>query len=127
MASPRRCLFIDDDADDQEFFCDAALSIDPQIECIFADNGIEAMTKLNDSAFTPDFIFIDMNMPQMNGRETLSEIRKMDRLNMAAVYMYSTAAAPRITEEIMALGATDFLIKPSSVKGLQEMLGKILK
>lgn len=127
MASPRRCLFIDDDADDQEFFCDAAASIDPQIECVFADNGIEAILKLSDNAFTPDFIFIDMNMPQMNGRETLSEIRKMDRLNKTAVYIYSTAAAPRTTEEILALGATDFLIKPSSVKGLQEMLEKILK
>ncbi|RZJ72151.1 response regulator [Flavobacterium sp.] len=127
MASPRRCLFIDDDVDDQEFFCDAATTIDPEILCTFASNGVEAIAKLKDDSFTPDFIFIDMNMPKMNGKETLEEIRKMERLNEVAVFIYSTAAAPRTTEEMMALGATDFLIKPSSVQGLQDLLGKILK
>jgi len=43
------------------------------------------------------------------------------------VYIYSTAAAPRATEEMLALGATDFLIKPSSVQDLQDLLEKILK
>jgi len=81
MVSPRQCLFIDDDADDQEFFCDAALSIDPHITCKFASNGVEAIEQLLDESFLPDFIFIDMNMPKMNGKETLEEIRKMDRLN----------------------------------------------
>ncbi|MBD3581362.1 response regulator [Flavobacterium selenitireducens] len=127
MASPRQCLFIDDDVDDQEFFCDAANSIDPDLECMFASNGIDALEKLKDEAFLPDFIFIDMNMPKMNGKETLEEIRKIERLNAVSVYIYSTAAAPRTTQEMLALGATDFLIKPSSVQGLQELLGKILK
>lgn len=127
MASPRQCLFIDDDVDDQEFFCDAAQIVDPSILCTFAGNGVEALSKLSNEAYTPDFIFIDMNMPKMNGRETLAEIRKMERLNAAAVYIYSTAAAPRTTDEMMELGATDFLIKPSSVQGLQDLLGKILK
>jgi CheY-like chemotaxis protein len=127
MAPPRHCLFIDDDVDDQEFFCDAAQTIDPEILCTFAGNGVEALSKLNDETFTPNFIFIDMNMPKMNGRETLEQIRKMSRLNEASVFIYSTAAAPRTTEEMMAMGATDFLVKPSSVQGLQELLGKILK
>lgn len=127
MASPRRCLFIDDDVDDQEFFCDAAMTIDPEMQCTFASNGIDAVSKLADETFLPDFIFIDMNMPKMNGKETLEEIRKMERLNAVSVYIYSTAAAPRTTQEMLELGATDFLIKPSSVQGLQELLGKILK
>ena len=127
MISQRHCLFIDDDADYQEFFRDAALTIDPSLNCTFAINGSEAVSMLQDASFIPDFIFIDMNMPKMNGKETLEEIRKMERLKDVAVYIYSTAAAPRTTDEMMALGATEFLIKPSSVQGLQDLLGKILK
>ena len=127
MAFSKRCLFIDDDVDDQDFFCDAAKMIDPTIECVFAENGLEAMEKLGNGALVPDYIFIDMNMPKMGGRETLEEIRKIERLKATAVYMYSTSAAPRVTEEILALGANDFLIKPSTVGDLQLMLKKILK
>jgi CheY-like chemotaxis protein len=128
MAFPKQCLFIDDDADDQDFFCGAAQNIDPSIECIFADDGVQAISKLeSNQLLVPDFIFIDMNMPKMNGRECLSEIRKMQRLNDVAVYMYSTAAAPKVTEEMLQLGATDFLIKPSNINDLQQLLEKILK
>lgn len=101
--------------------------VDPAIKCIFANNGVEAISKLNDEAFVPDVIFIDMNMPKMGGRETLEEIRKIHRLKKSAVYMYSTEAAPKATQEILDLGVTDFLIKPSNMSDLQQMLEKILK
>jgi len=127
MAFQRQCLFIDDDPDDQEFFRDAALTIDPELSCVFASNGFEAISMIREKNLTPHFIFIDMNMPKMNGKETLEEIRKIGRLDDASIFIYSTAAAPRTTEEMMALGATDFLIKPSSVQGLQDLLEKILK
>lgn len=128
MASPKQCFFIDDDADDQDFFCGAAQMIDPTIECIFADDGIEAISRLeSNESLVPDYIFIDMNMPKMNGKECLEEIRKIQRLDNVAVYMYSTAAAPKATEEMLALGATDFLIKPSNINDLQRLLERILK
>lgn len=101
--------------------------VDPAIKCVFANNGLEAILKLNDQSFVPDVIFIDMNMPKMNGRETLEEIRKIHRLNQSAVYMYSTDAAPKATQEILDLGVTDFLIKPSNMSDLQQLLEKILK
>ncbi|RZJ65943.1 MAG: response regulator [Flavobacterium sp.] len=127
MASPKQCFFIDDDADDQDFFCDAAHTIDSTIQCTFANNGIEAMSRLSDENFSPDVIFIDMNMPMMGGRETLEEIRKINRLNKTAIYVYSTGVAPNVAEEMLALGATEFLTKPSNMTDLQQLLEKILK
>lgn len=127
MAFPKHCFFIDDDTDDQDFFCAAALKINPEINCVFAQNGIEAIAKLQDDTFVPDVIFIDMNMPLMGGRETLEEIRKIERLNQTAIYVYSTGVSPAVSKQMLALGATDFLIKPSNMNDLQQLLQKILK
>lgn len=126
MGFPKQCLFIDDDSDDQDFFCEAVSQIDPSIVCISAANGTEALEKLADPGLTPDVIFIDMNMPKMSGRETLIEIRKMERLQKTPIYMYSTVAAPKTPQEMLNLGATDFLIKPSTMSNLQQLLEKIL-
>ncbi len=127
MALIKQCLFIDDDADDQDFFCETAKSINPDIECLFANTGIEAIAKFNeDFQLTPDCIFIDMNMPMMNGVECLAEIRQMERLSASQVYIYSTASSPKLAQEALDLGANEFLIKPSSVPELRQLLEKIL-
>ncbi len=76
------CFLIDDDDDDQEIFSLALSNIDDNIHCITANDGIDALVRLNkEDTFTPNFIFLDLNMVRMNGRECLSEIRKIPRLD----------------------------------------------
>ena len=84
MEVQKKFLFIDDDADDRDFFCSTIEMIDPSVQCFFAKDGVDALDQLNnDENFTPDFIFIDMNMPRMDGRECLLKIRQIDRLSAA--------------------------------------------
>ena len=71
-----QCLLIEDDLDDQELFCMAIQEIDPEIECFFANNGIDGIEKINSPSFVPDYIFIDLNMPRMNGVDCLKEVKK---------------------------------------------------
>ena len=125
MHTSKTCFFIDDDDDDRDFFCTAINSIDADMECRFAKDGIDALKQLNDNeSFIPDNIFIDMNMPLMDGKQCLEEIKKLTRLNNSNVYIYSTAGSPKLIEEILSLGATDFLIKPSNMNDLKQMLKK---
>ncbi len=70
-----------DDIDDQEIFTLVLKSVNPSINCVTANDGIEAVTKLmTEASFNPDYIFLDLNMPRMSGKEYLQEIKKIDRL-----------------------------------------------
>lgn len=121
-----KCFLIDDDADDQEIFGQALESTGKSIRCTFANDGVEALEKLNaDESFIPDFIFIDMNMPRMNGIQCLEAIRKLTRLKGVTLYMYSTAADPKSIAITQSLGAREFIIKPSNFNDLTQKLTQI--
>ena len=127
MPTTRKCLFIDDDEDDRDFFCSAVQSIDTTIDCRFAKDGEQALIQLSTDPFLiPDFIFIDMNMPMIDGKQCLAEIRKINRLDHVPVYIYSTSGTAKLIDEVLALGAKEFLIKPSSMPALEEMLREII-
>lgn len=121
------CVYlIDDDPDDQEFFALAIERMGTTIRPEFTDNGVLATERLkSDSAFTPDFIFIDMNMPCMNGLECLSEIKKIHRLSQVTLYMWSTSTDPSLTQKCISMGAAGFIKKVPSISLLKEILANI--
>jgi CheY-like chemotaxis protein len=123
MRNEPTCFLIDNDKDDQEIFSLALAEANPSLHFEAANNGLEGIRRLKeDTGFTPDYIFIDMNMPFMNGQECLREIRTIDRLQHIPVYIYSTAANPATMEQVRKSGASDFLVKPNSFTGLVELL-----
>ena len=62
-------FLIDDDADDREIFAETLLSEHPAINYLEAENGADALHKLRSESFPkPDLIFLDLNMPIMDGR-----------------------------------------------------------
>lgn len=116
-------FLIDDDFDDQEFFSLALKKMDEKNECVFAKDGVMALDMIRKNEdFQPDYIFIDYNMPRMNGLECLIEIRKIDRFDHTPIYMYSTTDNPSTMEESKRLGATGFIVKPSGLQVLVEIL-----
>lgn len=126
--NPVTCLLIDDDPDDQEIFSLALKELDPSVICEFANNGIEGIEKLqNTPPFNPDYIFIDMNMPRMNGVECLSEIKKITRVKKIPVFLYSTSADPKMVSESKLLGAADFIVKPVGINELVQILKQCFK
>jgi CheY-like chemotaxis protein len=120
-------LIVDDDNEDRELFREAIAEIDPAIRCYSAQDGKEALNQMNhELVVLPDFIFLDINMPVMNGRECLIEIKKSTRLRQIPVIMYSTTSDTNEISGFYTLGAHDFLIKPSTFKKLVEALSSIL-
>ncbi len=118
-------FLIDDDLDDHEFFQLAVEKL--PVNCAFATNGVKAIEKLTrDTKFTPDFIFIDINMPLMNGMDCLREIKKIKRLKEVPVYMFTTYADEFVTKNCMELGAAGVLRKMPSIAGLRESFAEIL-
>ncbi|SHG73222.1 Response regulator receiver domain-containing protein [Chryseolinea serpens] len=87
---------VDDDADDREMFCEALRAIDELISCVQHDSGQKALEFLRSHPETPDFIFVDINMPKMNGYECVYAIRSIDHLQHVPIVMFSTAFNPHL-------------------------------
>jgi CheY-like chemotaxis protein len=126
--TPERCFLIDDDMDDQEIFFMALQQFDEAIRCVFANDGAKAIEQLKgDELNVPDCIFIDMNMPRMDGVDCLEQIKKMDHLRDIPVCMFSTSADPTLVARTKVLGAVDFIVKPADISVLSEMIGQFIK
>lgn len=116
---------MDDDEDDRYFFALALQHIDPTINCVAARDGREGLSLLKNGTFLPDYIFLDLNMPVMDGKECLIEIRKDSRLSRVPVIIFSTSSADRDKEETKKLGANAFITKPALVPALAERLTQV--
>jgi CheY-like chemotaxis protein len=104
-------FIVDDDLDDITLFCDAVREIDPESRCMLAKNGKEALNLLETLQQLPDIIFLDINMPIMNGKEFLLIGKQHSRLKDIPIVMYSTTNKIHEINEYYRLGATGFLTK----------------
>ncbi len=89
------------------------LSGDPDLAIAgWASNGRLALAKLQ--TLRPDIILLDIEMPEMNGLEAIPEIRKI--LPHTPIIMFSTLTerGAEATLDALALGASDYLAKPSN-------------
>jgi CheY-like chemotaxis protein len=123
----KRLLIIDDDVEDQEIFLEALKEVDSKVLCYTATSGEEAFRKMEtDVVLLPDLIFLDLNMPKLNGKQVLKEIKNNRLLRQIPVIMYSTSFAPRDIDEIKQVGAIHHLLKPSRFDDLCHALTHIL-
>jgi CheY-like chemotaxis protein len=128
MHNQRQCFLIDNDEDDREIFALALHEIDSQLPFESAAGGLEALAKMNtDPTFSPSVIFLDMNMPLMSGPQCLQAIRGMERFRDTPVYILSTTSDPFVREEVLQLGATDFLVKPCSFGDMVALLSSVIQ
>ncbi len=119
-------LLVDDDVDDQEIFILALQEIECSITCFTAGNGQEAIQSLTSHTVNPDLIFLDMNMPRMNGIQFLQQIKLMEPLKHIPVIIYSTTAEQHVVEETKTLGAMNMVTKPAKFSELCHMLTNVL-
>jgi CheY-like chemotaxis protein len=118
-------LYVDDDAEDIEIFTQAVKEIDSTITCMVAQHGKQAIDILH-AGLVPDYIFLDINMPVINGRDILREIRKIATLNSMPIVMYSTTVSAGDANEYRAMGANYFMVKPNHYQELCDAISAIL-
>jgi CheY-like chemotaxis protein len=123
----KRLLIIDDDIEDQEIFMEALKEVDDTVLCYAAISGEDAFRQLETNVvMLPDLIFLDLNMPKLNGKQVLKELKKSRSLAQIPIIMYSTSFAPRDIEEVKQGGAVHYLIKPSKFDDLCFALRQVL-
>ena len=117
-------LLVDDDRDDSELFKEALNEVDHSAIFFHAESGEDALLKLNESDL-PEIIFLDINMPRMNGWEFLRVLKYNEQFRKIPVIIYSTTSHPEEKDTAIAWGAT-FKTKPNSYSDLKKMLTEVV-
>jgi CheY-like chemotaxis protein len=123
----KNIFHIDDDHDDTELFFSAALEAsngNVTVEVYFDSH--RALQKLADLAVPPDAIFLDLNMPVMDGFQFLREIKSNSSLQGISIIILSTSSQQQTIEAAKKLGADGFITKPSNYYHLVDILKNYL-
>lgn len=119
-------LNIDDDADDGLFFMEAVKEISSEATCLVLSSGDNAVQFLShDLGVLPDYIFLDINMPGMNGKECLVKLRSMRKLVNVPIVMFSTSIPANETQSFRQLNASTCQ-KPYDFHSLKTVIKSIV-
>jgi CheY-like chemotaxis protein len=121
-------LFLaDDDEDDKKLFIESAKQVDKQIQIFTASDGQEALNILRDKRNAlPDYIFLDLRMPRISGKQCLEEIRKDERLRHIPVFIYTTSREVMDSINLKENGAVHFISKPADPAEIYYILSAVL-
>ena len=119
-------LVIDDDAEDYEFFLSALKRFKPDARCLHRDSGVSALEFLQELNDPLNYIFLNINMPGMNGTEVLLALKSDPKLKDIPVIMWSTSTNEYEKTAFKKLGAVHFLSKPTEHLNLVKSLKKLI-
>jgi len=122
-----RVLLIDDDEDERALFLDALADIDNQISCEYFNAGELALKWLAGATVLPDYIFLDLNMPKMNGLEVLAAIKTQNHIKSIPVIIYSTSSNDAHKHEAKSIGAASYIVKPYTKHDLKKAIQSVFQ
>jgi CheY-like chemotaxis protein len=125
----KRILYVDDDEDDRVIMAASVERVNPNVEVVLAENGLEALEWLksaqeSESRLT-SLIVLDQNMPFHDGRETFQRQREDTGLQKITVIVFSSSENPGDKAQFTALGI-EFLTKPSSIANMSEIVNHMI-
>lgn len=118
----RRILVIDDSATMRSLYKQLLTHV-PQTSVSFATDGAQGIERYE--AVEPHLIFLDINMPNMNGLECLAELKKRGWLSRTRVVMVSTEGTSDDIQRGLGGGATEYLRKPFKLSALGDIVNRL--
>lgn len=119
---------MDDDPDEYLLFEDALRELPQSPGLQYARDGQHLMQLLaDDRTPLPAIIFLDLNMPRMNGFECLQLIRKSARFMNLPVVIFSTSSQTQAIDTVYEQGANYYVRKPNTFSLLKEVIARVLE
>lgn len=119
-------FLVDDDEDDRDFFLSVFDMMRDRVTCDTATNGLMAWERLTQTRYRPDMIFLDLNMPVLNGKDFLKKLKGHPDLQHIPVIVLSTSSNEKTIHEVLDSGAADFITKPNKLSILEQRLKAIV-
>lgn len=125
----------DDDADDRQLTKDALQESRLANDLRFVENGEELLAYLRhegkfadaESAPRPGLILLDLNMPRMDGRTALKQLKEDPELRQIPVTVLTTSKADEDIFRSYDLGVNSYIVKPVTFEGLVDILQTLEK
>ena len=119
-------VFIADDDEDDRFLLDNAFKkSSPGSQLMFAEDGRELLDTLAQTQHEPCLIILDLNMPRLDGLETLKMLRDHPRYQHIPIVVLTTSSSSEDRNRAMALGADDFITKPMNLAILGRVVARL--
>ena len=107
-------LYAEDDPEDVEVFGEALKEINPSIVFQSVKDGSEVIPFLENSVLMPNYIFLDVNMPVVSGRDCIIMLKKNQKYRNIPVMIYTTSNRDEDRKDLIQLGAARYIIKPNT-------------
>lgn len=97
----------------------------------FVENGLELINYLDhinkneDTLFYPHFILLDLNMPKMDGRQALKELKSHSAYKKIPIIIFSTTKNETEINRCYELGANSYIVKPYNYKDLTQIMDTV--
>lgn len=116
MRKNNTVLYADDDMDDKNWLREACLALDSSLDIQFVNNGNEVIRYLESSTESdlPALIVLDLNMPELDGKQTLQKIKKNQQFKHIPVVIVTTSSNRLDKEVCQRLGADLYMTKPDT-------------
>jgi CheY-like chemotaxis protein len=123
VAESKIILYADDDVDDRTWFSEACRAVSQSWQVHFVETGHQVIDYLRSKhSLEPSLILLDLNMPGMDGRQTLKQIKEDRSFQQIPVVMVTTSIN-RIDKEVChRLGADLLITKPDTMGKWQQVI-----
>jgi CheY-like chemotaxis protein len=109
-------LLAEDDEDDQELIRMAFSKISTEYKFTIVNNGQELLDRLSNYSNLPCLIILDLNMPVLNGIQTLAALKNEAKFNNVPKVVFTTSDSDDNKKRSFINGAVDYFVKPSTLK-----------
>lgn len=130
QAGMMNLLLVDDDEGDVFMMSELLQEMQLPIELHAVSNGLQAMAYLRQEApyqqaSRPDMVLLDLNMPRMDGRQVLSEVRSDPSLCGLPIVVLTTSQARPDIDTCYETGCNAYLVKPFGIDGMTDMVKRL--
>jgi CheY-like chemotaxis protein len=129
-AAPLHVLLVEDSAGDVRLTREAFRDANSTVILHVAGDGVEAMSFLrngppNGDSPRPDLILLDLNLPRMDGREVLAQVKADDSLKTIPTIILTTSDARADIVQSYELQANGYLSKPTELDRFESLIRSI--
>jgi CheY-like chemotaxis protein len=122
----KRILYADDDLDDKTWVSEASKLLNYSLDIYFVENGRQVFEYLKSIEEKPALIVLDLNMPELDGRQTLQKLKSHNDYKNIPVVIVTTSSNKADVDICTRLGASLYLVKPDSYAQWKQIIQQLV-
>lgn len=113
MSQDKKIILVEDNIGDVQLVRFVLDKMEPKYDFIHFESGVDLLNYSDKSSFDDiALMLLDYNLPKLNGKEMLAELRKKKNVSFVPIVLFSSSSAPADIQECYKMGVNGFVTKP---------------